>query len=151
MILEQFLSPRLMLLDVEVQSKEELLGFLAERMAEVSPVLEVKALETALEEREALGGTAVGHGVALPHARVSSQFDPIVGLARLKQPLDFGASDGEPVWLAAFSALNSAEAHRHLQILAGLSRALLSSGNLQALRKAQSSEEMMAVLLGGNS
>lgn len=147
MRLRRFIAPRLILLDVQAQSRDELLRLIASRIAAERPMLEPQALEQALRDREAVGGTAVGHGVALPHARVRERFEGLVGLARLSQPVDFDAPDGEPVWLTAFSAVDASESHRHLQILARLARVFHSQANREALKRAQTPEEVMDILL----
>lgn len=147
MRLKRYVSPSLIQLDVDVQSKDELLHLIASRMASVSSTMDTERLEKALLEREGLGGTAVGHGVALPHARVPDGKDALVGLVRLAQPLDFNAPDGEAVWLAAFSALDAAESHRHMQVLARLARTFMSQANRDALKQARTPEEALEILL----
>jgi PTS system nitrogen regulatory IIA component len=79
--------------------------------------------------REALGSTAVGDGVAIPHARrpiVLNVLRPLVTLCFLKRPIDYKAPDQAPVWIL-FSVISPTVAE-HVQLLAQLSRALLDAG-----------------------
>ncbi|HPO09416.1 MAG TPA: PTS sugar transporter subunit IIA [bacterium] len=146
MKIRKFVKPGLILMDVRANSRSELLHILAERIAAANPSLKVEAIEEALNEREKIGTTAIGHGVALPHARIPEHGEPIVGLARLDTPVDFGATDGERVWLIGFSAVDASESIKHLQILARLSRVLGSPVDRESIGKARTPEEMMGVL-----
>lgn len=148
MRLKRFVTPRLILLDIDVGSRDELLRTIASHVTEERPDIDAESLVQALVDRESLGGTAVGHGVALPHARVADEMEALVGLARLAHPIDFDAPDGEPVWLAAFSAVSASDSHRHMQILARLARVLDSPANRDSLKGAESPEDVMAILLG---
>ncbi len=146
MRLGRFICPRLILLDVSVDSRDDLLRLLAQRLASVCPSLDAQVLEQALREREEIGSTAVGDGVALPHARIPVEGKALVGIARLKNPIDFNAPDRKPVWLAAFSAVDAADPSRHLQILARLTRILHSQTDREALRRAKTVEDMLDIL-----
>src|SRR6478609_907592 len=59
--------------------------------------LDPEAVLEKLEERERLGSTGFGRGVAIPHARVAGLARPVVALLKLRQPVDFAAADGMPV------------------------------------------------------
>ena len=146
MRLRRFVKPHLILLDVQVDSQDDLFRLLASRMSAERPSLDTELVERALREREGIGSTAVGHGVALPHARIPAQGEAIVGLARLQNPIEFNAPDGKPIWLVAFSAVDETDSTRHLQILARLSRVLNSPANREALREAKTPEDMTNVL-----
>jgi PTS system nitrogen regulatory IIA component len=75
----------------------------------------------ALWRREQCGSTAVGHGIAIPHARIPGIVDPVLLFARTNEPVAFGAQDHEPV-SAFFVILVPEHAHEeHLRILAAVS------------------------------
>jgi PTS system nitrogen regulatory IIA component len=88
----------------------------------------------ALQERESLGPTGVGHGVALPHARIAG-LDSVVGVfLRLEKPLDFSAADRLPVDVvfALFAPVDSGV--EHLKALALVSRTMRDTGFCAKLR-----------------
>src|SRR5690606_11011662 len=83
-------------LDAGCKNKRHLLETLAAQAAERTGIPEQDIL-TALQSREKLGSTALGKGVALPHAEVAGITRPAMLFSRLRQPIDFDAPDGEPV------------------------------------------------------
>lgn len=100
----------------------------------------------ALQEREALGPTGVGHGVALPHARIAG-VDHVAGVfLRLEKPLDFNAVDRQPVDLvfALFAPLDSGV--EHLKALALVSRTLRDPAVCAKLRANSDPAALHAVL-----
>src|SRR3546814_9254374 len=87
-----------------------------------------------LEERERLGSTGFGRGVAIPHARCPAINRPVVVLLRLEDPVDFAAADGMPVDLV-FGLLSPANAGAtHLHALAALSRLVRSEEHTSELQ-----------------
>lgn len=101
----------------------------------------------ALAEREAAGSTGVGHGVAVPHARLDGLQRMRGVFVRLEQPVEFGSVDDQPVDLmfALFAPKNAGA--EHLRALARVSR-LLRQGDLrEQLRKARSADAVHALLV----
>lgn len=104
-------------------SKKRLFQELGE-LALASYRLNASDVCTALQEREALGPTGVGHGVALPHARLEGLEDVLGMFIRLEKPLDFGAVDRQPIDLI-FCLLAPEDAGvDHLKALALVSRTM---------------------------
>ena len=103
-------------------------------------------LLAALTAREALGSTGIGHGIAVPHARIAG-FSRLFGLfARLHKPLAFDAIDGQPVDLIVL-LLSPAEANaEHLATLAAISRWLRDKTVADRLRTAASVAAVRALL-----
>jgi PTS system nitrogen regulatory IIA component len=98
-----------------------------------------------LVAREAMGSTAIGDGIAIPHVRRPILFSgspASISLYFLEHPVDFGAADGTPVF--AIFLLVSPTARMHLQLLSRLSFALHDSGLKAALARRASSEEILA-------
>lgn len=141
------MTPRLVFLDLDVESREALLEFLAARMLEECGDLEPDVLRGALLERESLGGTAIGNGVAIPHARLPMRCESFVGFARLSEPVEFETPDDEPVRLVAFCSVDAKKAGQHLRILARLSRVLGDPANREALKNAQTPQEVVDILV----
>jgi PTS system nitrogen regulatory IIA component len=103
-----------------------------------------------LSEREQLGSTGFGQGVAIPHAKIDG-LDRIYGLfARLGEPIDYKAIDGRPVDLV-FLLLSPADAGaEHLKALAAISRVTRDAATLERLRGARSRDALAALLMGAD-
>ncbi len=135
------ISPRL-----TAQTKRQVLSTVAE-IAARSFSLKAPRVFDALLEREALGSTGVGHGVAIPHARVEG-LDRMRGIfARIVPPVDYDAVDDEPVDLV-FALLSPPEnGSEHLRALARIARALRSAELRSQLRGASSGDAIRAILV----
>ncbi len=132
-------------LDIAAKNKAALLEALAaEAAARIGrPADEI--LE-ALQKREKLGSTALGHGAALPHAQLPGEAPPFVLFARLAQPVDFDARDGEPVDLVVVVLWPAAATKDLLTAMAGIARVLQDSGLRRSLRGAGTAEQVAQLL-----
>ena len=103
-----------------------------------------------LNEREQLGSTGFGQGVAIPHAKIEG-LGRIYGLfARLGEPVDYKAIDGRPVDLV-FLLLSPPDAGaEHLKALAAISRVTRDAATLERLRGARSRDALAALLMGAD-
>jgi PTS system nitrogen regulatory IIA component len=112
--------------------------------------LDPAAVLASLNEREQLGSTGFGHGVAIPHARIDG-LERIYGLfARLGEPVDYKAIDEKPVDLV-FLLLSPTDAGAdHLKALASISRVTRDAGTLERLRGARSRDALAALLMGAD-
>jgi nitrogen PTS system EIIA component len=126
-------------------TREEVLGELASRLAQGGAVREPGELVTRLIERERLGCTGLGGGVAIPHCKLRDLAEVVVAVASTERPVDFGASDG-PVTLIFLVASPVEAAALHLQALARISRLLRAPGVVDDLRAARSPLELFDVL-----
>jgi len=97
-------------------------------------------------ERERLGSTGVGNGVAVPHARISGIERVMTVFARLETPLEFNAVDDRPVDLVAFILAPIDAGSAHLRVLATISRLLRGQETRQRLRAAPTAEAIFAIL-----
>lgn len=97
-------------------------------------------------ERERLGSTGVGNGVALPHARIDGLDQVVAGFARLSDPMSFDSVDGRPVDLVAFLLAPSDAAGAHLRALARVSRKLRREENRSRLRSAPDALSVFTIL-----
>lgn len=140
------LPPQGVLVDLKsCTSKRQLLKELAEHAAGLIDI-DAQLLLEALMERERLGTTGVGHGIAIPHARLD-QLDKVVGLfARLDEPIDFEALDDQPSDLIfMLLAPNSTDAES-LKALARVSRVLRDTGLQQRLRQTRDADAIYRML-----
>ena len=130
---------------ISADNKQAILEALATRFADVYGVDRLMVLES-LEQREALGSTGFGRGVAIPHARIDPLNRPVAVLLRLEAPVDFGAADGLPVDLV-FGMLSSTNAGAgHLHALASISRIVRDDAIRQAMGEAQTPEALFSLL-----
>ena len=111
------LSVQDVLLDVDVPSKPALLQRLAFTLAQRSHLVAASVLE-GLAAREALGSTALGHGVAIPHARMPQCVAPAAVFVRTRFGIPFDAPDGRPVSMFLGLIVPKQAAERHLKLLA---------------------------------
>jgi PTS system nitrogen regulatory IIA component len=110
--------------------------------------LATKTIVTALAEREKIGSTGFGAGIAIPHAKVGG-LDRVIGyFARLAAPIDFQAVDGLPVDLVFMILSPTDSGADHLKALAGVSRALRDRNLTAKLRGARSRDAIFALLAG---
>lgn len=145
MKLSSLLRPEAVKVIAQVTSKKRLFQDLGEIAAGVYAIDAAAAVE-ALLERENLGPTGVGHGVALPHARIAG-LDGMTGVfVRLEKPLDFDSVDRQPVDLvfALFAPKDSGV--EHLKALALVSRTLRDPGICAKLRANIEVQKLYAVL-----
>lgn len=133
MELKDILVPETVRYETSVSSKKRLLTNIAQQ-AEASHGLPADVVFRALQEREELGSTGVGRGVAIPHARFP-ELDNVYGFfTRLENPIDFDSVDGQPVDLVFTLLAPSAEGAAHLKALALVSRTLRNENTCAKLR-----------------
>jgi PTS system nitrogen regulatory IIA component len=101
-----------------------------------------------LRTREALGPTGFGGGAAIPHARLPGLPACMALVARLPEPIDWGAIDGQPVDIVVLLLSPEGAGADHLKALARISRSLRDAATVPALRAATDADAMRAVLAG---
>jgi len=144
MEISDLLSPDAVIPALKAQAKKQLLHELAARAHNVTGLPERKVYEV-LTERERLGTTGVGQGIAIPHGRLA--IDRIAGVfARLEQPLDYEAVDGQPVDLVFMLLAPEGAGADHLKALARVSRLLRNQAICEKLRAAKNPEAIYAIL-----
>jgi nitrogen PTS system EIIA component len=131
--------------DVAAADKHALLQELARKAGTAVDVAAPMVLAKLLE-REALGSTGVGGGVAIPHARFHQVGKPFGMLVRLKKPIAFDAVDGEPVDTVVLLLLPDAGAGERLGALACIARKLREPVTMAALRRARNGADIYRLL-----
>jgi PTS system nitrogen regulatory IIA component len=149
MALKDFLSPADVVLDMRVADKAQALLAMARHIAGHADV-DANEVYEAILQREALGSTGMGDGIALPHARFAGVRQPVGVFVRLKQPVDFGAIDEQPVDLVFMILLPTTPQGGQLNALACAARALREAEVRAALRKAASVDSAYQLLLVPN-
>ncbi len=132
--------------DLAATSKRQAFRAIAERTAELFDG-DAEGLLTALLERERIGTTGIGAGVAIPHVKVADVGRTYGVLVRLDTPLDYDAIDGEPVDIV-FMLLAPADRKttQHLKVLAQMSRFLKDSSVVAAIRATRDEEALAAMV-----
>lgn len=144
MELNYTLSPQALAI-VDADGKAAILEMLADRFGAAYRLDPAMVLE-ALDEREKLGSTGFGRGVAIPHARIDGINRPVTVFLRLASPVDFDSADDLPVELV-FGLLSPASAGAtHLHALAEISRLMRDEALQEALLGADSPEALYALL-----
>jgi PTS system nitrogen regulatory IIA component len=132
---------------LKVNSKKQVLQEIAERAQKLTSVGEREIFDILLQ-RERLGSTGVGNGIAIPHGKLA-KFTRLFGLfARLERPIDFDAIDGQPVDLVFLLLAPEAAGADHLRALSRIARVLRDPAVVQKLRATRDAAALHAVLCG---
>ena len=146
MKISDLLSPKDVLVDVRTSNKRQLLQEFAVRAAD-GLGLRVDQVAPYLLKREELGSTGIGRGVAIPHAPLPDLQRPHGLLARLRQPIEFEAIDGQAVDIVFVLLLPAAVESGQLEALALVARVLRPPENLVRLRDARNPSELYAAIV----
>ena len=141
--------PELVALDADAgPGKEDVIEFLAATVAGAGRASSPDGLAADAKKRESTAPTGIPGGIAIPHCRSSHVLAPSLGFARLSQPVDFGAADGQAADLIFMIAAPDGADDFHLQLLAKLARGLMQSEFTDALRQAADAEEVARIVTG---
>lgn len=145
MDIADLISPLSVVPNLRATSKKQALQELAKRAAELTGLHE-RAIFDVLLERERLGTTGVGNGIAIPHGKLST-LDRLYGLfARLERPINYESIDEQPVDLIFLLLAPESAGADHLKALARVSRLLRDRGICEKLRGTDSSDALYALL-----
>jgi PTS system nitrogen regulatory IIA component len=145
MALADLLHPDAIIPALRVTSKKQLLQELAAKAAKLTGVSEREIFDVILQ-RERLGSTGVGHGIAIPHGKLSG-ISSINGIfARLESPVDFEALDDEPVDLVFLLLAPEGAGADHLKALSRIARVLRDQELVGKLRQTDSASAIYAFL-----
>jgi PTS system nitrogen regulatory IIA component len=145
MEIRDLLQPESVVADLKAANKKQLLQELAKCAARVTGVNDRKIFETLLE-RERLGSTGVGSGIAIPHGKLSD-FKRLYGVfARLERPVEFDAIDEQPVDLIFLLLAPEGAGADHLKALARVSRLLRDTSMCEKLRGTDTADGLYMVL-----
>jgi PTS system nitrogen regulatory IIA component len=130
----------------ETTSKKRLLEQLSEMFAARLTDLSADTIFTILIERENIGSTGIGEGVALPHARIPGLQETVALFVRLSQPMDYDAIDRQPVQLIFALLVPEAATDEHLRLLASLAARFRNSEVRNALRDSDDIDDIRHIL-----
>jgi PTS system nitrogen regulatory IIA component len=145
MPLTDLVVPSAIIPALKVNGKKQAMQEIAAKAAELTGQGEREILEILLQ-REKLGSTGVGNGVAIPHGKLP-KLGKLFGLfARLERPIDFEALDNQPVDLIFLLLAPESAGADHLKALARVARLLRDPGIVQKLRESRDADALYAVL-----
>jgi PTS system nitrogen regulatory IIA component len=145
MTLTDLIAPNAIIPALKVNGKKQAIQELAARAAELTGQSE-RVIAEILLQREKLGSTAVGNGVAIPHGKLA-KLGCLFGLfARLERPVDFEALDSQPVDLIFLLLAPEAAGADHLKALARVARLLRDPEVARKLRESRDADALYAVL-----
>jgi PTS system nitrogen regulatory IIA component len=145
MTITDLVAPEAIVPALKVSSKKQALQDLAARAAVLTGQNE-KAIFEVLLQREKLGTTAVGYGVAIPHGKLPKLTKMFGMFARLDRPIDFEALDGQPVDLVFLLLAPEGAGADHLKALARVARLLRDQDTANKLRAARDAQALYTVL-----
>ncbi|WP_306028201.1 PTS IIA-like nitrogen regulatory protein PtsN [Stappia sp. MMSF_3263] len=145
MDLNDLLTSKAIVPSLKANSKKQALQELAAKAAAVTGLPERDVFDTLLQ-RERLGSTGVGNGIAIPHGKLV-RLDKLVGLfARLERPIDFDALDDQPVDLVFVLLAPEGAGADHLKALARIARRMRDPGTVAKLRASSDADALYTIL-----
>ncbi len=142
MLIEELITPERTLSGVPGGSKKRLLETISEFVTQLHPETDAEDIFDALIERERLGSTGIGEGVAIPHCRLKICDEAIGILFTLKEPIDFDAVDSKPVDLVFALLVPEDAVNEHLKALQIIAERLKDPAYKYHLRQAKTDEEL---------
>lgn len=133
--------------DLKAKDKEGVLNELAEAICQYEPSVDRATLVRVLLDREKLGSTGIGEGVAIPHGKLNSVSRPLVSFGRSPGGLDFDSMDAQPAHLFFLLVAPENSAGIHLKTLAKIAKALKSSAFRRRLIEAESRRELYEAIV----
>jgi PTS system nitrogen regulatory IIA component len=128
--------------DLKSRTKKEVLLELSEVFLKKNKDIDCNSMVEVLLERERLGSTGIGEGVAIPHGKLSGLENLIVSFGRSKDGIDFDSLDGKPVHIFFLLMAPDSSAGQHLKALAKISRMLKGEAFRKDLMRVETSEEI---------
>lgn len=137
-----FLDKKAIKLDLQSVEKEDALKELVDLLAETQEIGDKKGILKALIERESLGSTGIGQGIAIPHGKTDKVSELVAVLGISQKGVNFEALDGEPVYIFFLLVAPKDTAGPHLKALAQISRLLRDSYFCELLKRCKTADEV---------
>ena len=146
MKISDLLNPAAVAADLKSAGKSEVLAELTDAMLRVENSLDHDEVVRVLQERERLGSTGIGDGVAIPHGKLKKIKDLMISFGRSRAGIDFDSMDGKPAHLFFLLVAPEESVGVHLKMLARISKLLKSPMVRQRLLEANGSEEICMII-----
>ena len=147
MKLSEILYEENIITSLKASDKKHVLEELIEPLINTIPSLDKESLVKVLLERERLGSTGIGDGVAIPHGKFSGINEPIISFGRSSNGLDFDSMDGQPAHLFFLLVAPENSASIHLKALARIAKILKNSSFRKILMVAPTKEELYKTII----
>lgn len=135
MRLDTLTQPELIFPDLPASTREEILRLFASHLTEMHVVEDADKLYDKLLEREQLGSTGIGAGVAIPHCKLDNLTDAVLAIGICRGGVEFGAMDSEPVRLFFLLVSPTDAPAVHLQVLAAISKWIKADSHVPRILK----------------
>jgi PTS system nitrogen regulatory IIA component len=147
MKLSDILNENHVIPDLKARDKKGVLEELVDVIVRSHPTLDRNSLVKVLLERERLGSTGIGDGVAIPHGKIQGLKHPIISFGRSRKGLDFEAMDGEAVFLFFLLVAPEDSASIHLKALAKIAKIIKSRSFRNVLMQVPTREEIFQTII----
>jgi fructose-specific phosphotransferase system IIA component len=144
--LTDYINKDLICIDLSVRDKNDALHKMTHLLKHHHLISDADEFLQEVLQRENLGSTCVGQGIAIPHARTKTVKQIILALARLKEPIDFGADDKQPVHLIFMLGTPVDAVGEYLKVLASISRLLCKPALREQILQAPSPAAIISLL-----
>ena len=146
MKITDFLNVKGIKVDLEATDKEGILKEMVDLLAEVKDVGDKKNILRALIERENLGSTGIGQGIAIPHGKTDKVDGLVAVLGVSRKGVNFEALDGEPVYILFLLVAPKDTAGPHLKALAQISRLLRDTYFCELIRQCKTPKDIFDLI-----
>jgi len=133
-------------MQMQAKTKEEAVKEISLKLAQEGKINDMDKFIRDILEREGLGSTGIGHGIAVPHARTDTVSDFVIGFGRSSEGINFNAIDGENVNLIFLMGANPKELNLYLRLLAELSKFLMKASFRRELMEAKSGSDVITAI-----
>jgi fructose-specific phosphotransferase system IIA component len=133
-------------LELEGRDKAGIISELVDVLCRAGNIRNKKAVSEALGEREKMGSTAIGNGVAVPHTKIDGVKQPVLVFGRSLGGVDFNSLDGEKTYLFFMLISPKEDIGAHLKILAKISHLIKDRFMVGLFRKAKTKKEALAII-----
>ncbi len=145
--IRDLLQDNLVIEEIEALDKDGVVREFAGMLKSAGKLQDEEAAARILLERESLGSTGIGDGVAIPHGKIRGLKEMVVSFGRSKKGVDFQALDGKPVYLFFLLLTPDDNPGEHLRTLARISRILKNPVLREGLRTAEGGQELQRIIL----
>jgi nitrogen PTS system EIIA component len=147
MKLDQIFKVEFINANLQARNKDEALAELVHTIIRGGLKLDYSQIIEVLKQRESLGSTGIGDGIAIPHGKISSLDDIVVAFGRSIDGIPYDSMDGKPVYLFFLLLAPENSAGQHLKILAKISKMLKDVNFRKKLLKAKSQSDLYKIII----
>ncbi|MFC7439847.1 PTS fructose transporter subunit IIABC [Laceyella putida] len=146
MKITDLLKPDTVIMELQATTKNEVVEELVAKLEEAGRLHDREAFKEAIFQREATGSTGIGDGIAIPHAKTKAVKTPAICFGKSEQGIDYESLDGQPAHLFFMIAASEGANEAHLETLSRLSILLMDNEFRQQLERAQTVQELIALI-----